>query len=141
MPSTQLQMRYPLLSDEMYGLAEVNYAGESANSTQKAYIPNDVAEFFANDLANDDYAYSSTREDVAMLFEEIMMSHRYSILRDIAITDKPEVQTSSTITVEWANEAELDRLNCAIAPATFSAKCCPALTPNSLWTVYQSPLR
>lgn len=101
MPSSQLQLRYPLLSDEMYGLAKVQYAGESANSTQKAYTPSDVAEFFANDLANDDYAYSSKREDVAMLFEEIMMSHRYGILRDIAITDKPEVQTSSTITVEW----------------------------------------
>ena len=101
MPSDQLQLRYPLLSDEMYGLAKVQYAGESANSTQKAFSPTDVAEFFANDLANDDYAYSSKREDVAMLFEEIMMSHRYGILRDIAITDKPEVQTSSTITVEW----------------------------------------
>lgn len=101
MPSDQLQMRYPLLSDELYGLAKVQYAGESANSTQKAFSPSDVAEFFANDLANDDYAYSSKREDVAMLFEEIMMSHRYGTLRDIAITDKPEVQTSSTITVEW----------------------------------------
>ena len=101
MPSDQLQLRYPLLSDEMYGLAKVQYAGESANSTQKAFSPTDVAEFFANDLANDDYAYSSKREDVAMLFEEIMMSHRYGILRDIAVTDKPEVQTSSTITVEW----------------------------------------
>ncbi|GGP61320.1 PKD domain-containing protein [Shewanella saliphila] len=107
MTSRQLQMRYPLLSDEMYGLAEVNYAGESANSTQKAYTPSDVAEFFTNDLANDDYAYSSTREDVAMLFEEIMMSHRYGILRDIAITDKPDVQTSSTITVEWGQRGRV----------------------------------
>lgn len=107
MTSSQLQMRYPLTSSEMYALANVQYSGENANSTQKAYTPSDVALFFSTDLANDDYAYSSTREDTAMLFEEIMMSHRYGILRDIAITDKPEVQTSSTITVEWGQRGRV----------------------------------
>jgi hypothetical protein len=107
MTSDQLNIRYPLASTEMYGLANVNYSGESANNTQKAYTPSDVAQFFANDLANDDYAYSSTREDAAMLFEEVMMSHRYGILRDIAITDKPEVATSSTIVVEWGQRGRI----------------------------------
>jgi hypothetical protein len=107
MTSDQLNIRYPLTSTEMYGLANVNYSGESANNTQKAYTPSDVAQFFANDLANDDYAYSSTREDAAMLFEEVMMSHRYGILRDIAITDKPEVATSSTIVVEWGQRGRI----------------------------------
>ena len=107
MTSAQLNIRYPLTSNEMYGLAKVNYAGESANNTQKAYTPSDVALFFSSDLANDDYAYSSTREDVAMLFEEVMMSHRYGILRDIAITDKPEIETSSTIVVEWGQRGRV----------------------------------
>jgi hypothetical protein len=107
MTSAQLNIRYPLTSNEMYGLAKVNYAGESANNTQKAYTPSDVALFFSSDLANDDYAYSSRREDVAMLFEEVMMSHRYGILRDIAITDKPEIETSSTIVVEWGQRGRV----------------------------------
>ncbi|MFT6132930.1 MAG: hypothetical protein ACJAW2_001653 [Shewanella sp.] len=107
MTSDQLNIRYPLTSTEMYALASVQYSGENANNTQKAYTPSDVALFFSSDLANDDYAYSSTREDVAMLFEEVMMSHRYGILRDIAITDKPEIETSSTIVVEWGQRGRV----------------------------------
>ena len=107
MTSDQLNIRYPLTSTEMYALANVQYSGENANNTQKAYTPNDVAQFFANDLANDDYAYSSTREDAAMLFEEVMMSHRYDVLRDMAITDKPEDATGSTIVVEWGQRGRV----------------------------------
>tara|TARA_R110000796_G_scaffold102360_14_gene211369 strand:- start:504 stop:2444 length:1941 start_codon:yes stop_codon:yes gene_type:complete len=107
MASDQLNIRYPLTSTEMYALANVQYSGENANNTQKAYTPNDVAQFFANDLANDDYAYSSTREDAAMLFEEVMMSHRYDVLRDMAITDKPEDATGSTIAVEWGQRGRV----------------------------------
>jgi hypothetical protein len=90
MTSEQLTIRYPLQSAPIYGLAAVNNAGETASNTQKAYTPSDIAQFFANVLANDAYAYSSTREDAAMLFEEAMMSHRYGVLLDIAVTNKPE---------------------------------------------------
>ena len=44
----------------------------------KAYTPNEVAGFFAADSATDEYNYSTTREDIAMTFEEFMMvrNHR-----------------------------------------------------------------
>ncbi|MCL1068827.1 hypothetical protein L2735_18830 [Shewanella olleyana] len=88
--SDQLQNVDPLTSSEMFGLAGVSFLGGTANATQKAYQPGDVTSFFLTDHANDYYAYSSTREDSAMLFEESFMSHRYKIQRDVAVTDTTE---------------------------------------------------
>ena len=42
-------------------------------STLKADTPNEVAGFFAADRATDEYNYTTTREDIAMTFEEVMM--------------------------------------------------------------------
>ncbi|NMH67064.1 hypothetical protein [Shewanella salipaludis] len=98
---------YPLNSAEMLALAEVNFLGADANATQKAYTPGDVSQFFRNDRANDFYAYSSSREDTAMLFEEAMMSHRYGILRDVAVTDKPAQITASSIRVDWGQRGRI----------------------------------
>lgn len=39
-----------------------------------------VANQFADDLATDEYAYSSSREDTVMTLEEFLMSHRLGIL-------------------------------------------------------------
>ena len=105
--SDQLSNLSPLQSSEMYGLANVSFKGEIANATQKSYVPSDVTSFFKPDHASDYYAYSSTREDVAMLFEEALMSHRYTILRDVAVTDAPENASGSTITVNWGQRGRI----------------------------------
>ena len=105
--SDQLSNFSPLQSSEMYGLANVSFKGETANATQKSYEPSDVTSFFRPDHASDYYAYSSTREDVAMLFEESLMSHRYAISRDVAVTDAPENASGSTITVNWGQRGRI----------------------------------
>jgi hypothetical protein len=87
--SDQLNLRYPLQSADMRALANVSFQGGAASNLEKSYSSSDVSSFFSVDTANDFYAYSSTREDVAMLFEEAMMSHRLGIERDVAVTDKP----------------------------------------------------
>ncbi|WP_394174202.1 hypothetical protein [Thalassotalea litorea] len=87
--SERLNNIYPLLSQEMLGLAEVRFLGAQANSTQQAYLPADVAEFYKNDVANDFYNYTTTREDLAILFEETMMALRFDVRRDTAITNVP----------------------------------------------------
>ncbi len=87
--SDQLSISLPLQSQTMRNLAQVSFAGESANSTQKAYLPADIEGFFSPDIANDFYAYSSLREDYAMLFEELMMQKRFDVFRDVAITNQP----------------------------------------------------
>ena len=87
--SDQLAISLPLASQEMRDLGQVSFAGETANQTQKNYLPTDIEGFFSPDRATDFYAYSSKREDYAMLFEELMMQSRFGILRDVAITNQP----------------------------------------------------
>jgi hypothetical protein len=65
------------------------YHGKSASFTQTQLTALEVGEAFELDIANDDYAYASRYEDVAMLFEEAMMKYLFSIDRDIAYTNRP----------------------------------------------------
>jgi hypothetical protein len=95
--------QYPLTSTIMSGLGQVQYQGATATAAQIAYTPLEVAGFFSRDLATDDYAYSTRREDTAMLLEEFMMSSRLSIRRDFAFADKPadSATTSANLVVRW----------------------------------------
>ncbi|WP_295801799.1 hypothetical protein [uncultured Microbulbifer sp.] len=85
----------PLQSAELFALADVRYRGMEATAVQRAYTPEDIAGFFFPDSASDFYAYSTDYEDLAMLFEETMMSLRYGIQRDVAVTNKPANPTSA----------------------------------------------
>ncbi|WP_299806356.1 hypothetical protein [uncultured Shewanella sp.] len=105
--SDQLTAFYPLNSQEMANLAEVSFKGATANETQKNYTAADISGFFSPDRASDYYAYSTRREDAAMLFEEALMSHRYSIQRDVAVTDRPENPTGSSISVDWGQRGRI----------------------------------
>ena len=95
LPSDQMSASFPLLSPQLPGLAQVKFFGATANATQRAYTPNDVANFFAADRATDEYNYSTTREDIAMTFEEFMMFRNHLWRRDVAITDKIGPATTS----------------------------------------------
>ncbi|GAA4880381.1 hypothetical protein [Ferrimonas pelagia] len=86
LPSDQLAASYPLASEAMFDLAGVSFHGNSVTPAQQALSPQDVAQLFFDDRASDYYGYSSTREDLAMLFEEAMMQHRYGIRRDVAVS-------------------------------------------------------
>jgi hypothetical protein len=102
LPSDVLAQTLPLTSTIMRGLAQVKFFGATADATQRSYTPQQVGDFFRVDRASDEYNYSTTREDIAMLFEEFMMYHRHGIRRDIAITDKiTPTTTSSTLIVRW----------------------------------------
>jgi len=101
--SSILASSYPLQSDIMRQLAQVSFAGATANSTQKAYQPTDISIFFSPDGATDYYNFSSLREDYAMLFEEVMMYTRYNIQRDVAVTNRPtgDVVYANDYIVNW----------------------------------------
>ena len=104
-----LSLTYPLLGDELYNLAKVSFLGEAANTTQTSYLPTDVAQLFSQEQANSYYSYSSEREDYAMLFEELMMQVRYSVLRDVAITNNPSGSfiSASDYIVEWGQRGRI----------------------------------
>lgn len=113
LPSDQLAAQYPLQSVEMKGLGQVLYQGATASAVQKAYTAAEVGRFFGSDRAVDDYAYSTSgdansREDLAMLFEEFMMSYRHGIVYDLAYTDPiQEGQTSSEVIVRWGERGRI----------------------------------
>ena len=102
LPSDLLSQQLPLTSSIMRALAQVKFFGVTADATQRTYTPQQVGGFFSGDRASDEYNYSTTREDIAMLFEEFMMYHRHGIRRDVAITDKiTPTTTSNTLIVRW----------------------------------------
>ena len=96
LPSDLMSAAFPLQSAQLAGLAQVKFFGATADATQRSYTPNDVASFFAADRATDEYNYSTTREDIAMTFEEFMMVRNHMWRRDVAITDKIGPMTTST---------------------------------------------
>jgi hypothetical protein len=102
LPSDQLSATVPLQAQEMFGLAQVKYQGATATPVQKTYTADMVGGFFAGDRATDDYNYTTTREDIAMVFEEFMMFRNHGWRRDVAFTDKiTSTTTGSTLVVRW----------------------------------------
>ena len=83
--SDALASVYPLRSDEMHKLAQVNYGGDTATTGQKNTTADDVTDLFIPDLSTGFYNYYTTREDYATLFEKFMMKYRLDADSDIAI--------------------------------------------------------
>jgi hypothetical protein len=99
----ELSARLPLRSGILASLAQVAFAGRMASVTQKAYTPSLVAQEFAPDGASDFYNYSTQAEDVAMLFEELMVLLTLDMDRDVAVTPRPTVPfpTGADYIVVW----------------------------------------
>ena len=87
--SVKLSNQYPLSSQLMYDVGEVLFQGVDANEDILALTATDLGIAMAPDGANDDYNYATVREDVAMLFEEAMMSYLYGTDRVVAFLDRP----------------------------------------------------
>lgn len=82
--STALYDLSPLASPVMQNMAQAIHrqaelTGDNANMSAE-----EVGLAFQMGLANDDYAYISRFEDVAMLFEETMMLRHFGVQRDVA---------------------------------------------------------
>jgi hypothetical protein len=117
LPSDLLSTQLPLTSGEMRALAQVKFQtgptpGQTVNGipyeTLTTYTPQQAAGFFSADRATDEYAYSTTREDIAMVIEEFLMQRNHQFRRDVAITDKiTPSTTSSTLIVRWGQRGRV----------------------------------
>ncbi len=111
--SDALAAAYPLTSQEMRGLGQVQFIGAKATPEQRAYTAADAGRFFGGDVASNDYAYaingtSNSREDLAMLFEEFMMVYRHNIRYDLAFTNVyTEGMTTENLTVAWGQRGRI----------------------------------
>ena len=114
LPSDRLAGAYPLSSPEMFALARVKFFGVAPTEEQKAFTPAQVADFFRIDRATDEYNYArpdgaaNSLEDLAMLFEEFMMSHRHGVRRDVAFTTRVlDGQTGADVIVAWGSRGRV----------------------------------
>ncbi|WP_299006221.1 hypothetical protein [uncultured Shewanella sp.] len=138
--STKLMQQSPLTSEPLLDLANVSFRGEEASSTQQAYTPNDVSGFFSQDHANAYYAYSSQQEDMAMLFEEAMMSYRFGIQRDIAVTDKPANATANNITLSWGQRGRIGEEKVSERFALIGASILPTIDAQVIQSALPAPI-
>jgi hypothetical protein len=155
LPSDLLATQYPLTSPELKGLARVKFFGDAATATQMAYTPTQVGDFFRTDVATDEYNYSASpagshsREDLAMLFEEFMMSWRHGVQRDVAFTNKfVNGMSGSDLLVAWGERGRisdptikpriklvLQQIAPWVDPATVDTLPAPVLMPvGASWT-------
>jgi hypothetical protein len=127
--SDSLSISYPLASDKMKALAQVSFNGNQSSVEQIALSPSDIAQFFSTDDASDYYSYSSEREDYAMLFEELMMQTRYGVLRDVAITNRPQadVVTARDYIVHWGQRGRIGEDNIKTRVAFVATRVLPEL--------------
>lgn len=104
----KLTTAHPKGSAEMAALGQVNYRGVAPTDAEKAYTPDDVAGFFSHDNAPTQYAYSSEAEDVATLFDAAMMSARYNILRDEAVSSpRHATDSSQSFILSWGQRGRV----------------------------------
>jgi hypothetical protein len=99
--STRLRKWDPLESEVMYHIAGILYMGAPASDTYRRVSAATVGTHFEPDGANDDYAYSSQFEDVAMLFEEAMMKFYFNMDRDIGYTNAPNSNRCEDYILGW----------------------------------------
>jgi hypothetical protein len=117
----------------MRGLAQVKFFGATADATQRAYTPNDVAGFFSVDVATDEYNYSTLYEDAAMTLEELLMSRRLGIQRDMAITDKITAgTTSNTLIVRWGQRGRVGSVSIRPRARALAQALVPWFDPNEV---------
>ena len=105
-----LDQQYPLRSNEMHALAQVRYRNETPTATQKSYQGDDIKQFFEPDIAPSFYAYLTTREDFAVLFERYMMLYRLDSEADVAISDS---QSSNDYGITWGQRNRITDTNLA----------------------------
>lgn len=110
--SDDLAERHPLNSSIMRGLARVRFHGDTATAAQRAMTPAQVAREFAPDGATIFYNYSTIREDLAMLFEILLMRFHFGVDMDTAVTNNPEQPRSAAdFIVEWGQRGRIGEVN------------------------------
>jgi len=103
--SDGLVLRFPLASNELDSLAQVSFAGETANATQRNYDAADIENFFRPDGAAIYYGFFTHREDFATIFERFMMAYRLGVDADVAVIS---TENNPTFQVQWGQRNRIN---------------------------------
>lgn len=137
----RLTARFPLTSGIWSGLAAVLYRGTAATPAQQSYSPLFVGTEFEQDGASDDYAYAHPAEDVAMLFEELMMKYHFDVDREIAFAPAVTAPnpTCADVSVTWGNRNRLGDPEVRERARLVAAELLPGQDMGSFITLMPTP--
>lgn len=132
--SNQLRRELPLASNLLRELAAISFRGASSSDSQRALQPEAISSEFASDGANDYYNYYTQYEDLAMLFEELMMSSRLGVRRDVAVTNQPQVEepTAADYQVSWGQRGRITAVGVRERALWVAEQILPAAEPAEL---------
>ena len=101
--ATRLNAAMPLTSQILRSLSRVIFSDESPTEGQMTLDGAFVGAEFSGDGANRVYGYMNIYEDVATLFEEVMMHHHFGIDLDTGLLRRPlaEAAACNDYIVEW----------------------------------------
>ena len=100
--SNKLYESSPLTSLILQDLAQVSFFGDDPSEAERTIEASTVGELMQSDAANHYYAYSNQREDLAMLFEAVMMKYHYDAELDTGFAIAPEQpQRCSDFVMGW----------------------------------------
>lgn len=137
--SEALYNQAPLTSQVMFDVAQVIHRQAGHAELSAVMSAEEVGMAFQMGLANDDYAYVSRFEDVAMLFEETMMLRHFGVQRDVAYLTPAEDSAAldcDDYRVAWGMRTRI--ADPAIAPrAQLVAQ---ALMPSRQWQAFFAEL-
>ncbi|MCA9563438.1 MAG: hypothetical protein KC561_08110, partial [Myxococcales bacterium] len=140
--SLALQGEYPLTSELMYALAEVDFLGRPATEEELQVTAEMVGVEFDGDQATDHYAYASIEEDMAMLFEEAMMRYHYGFERDVAFsTPISGADGCDAYVVKWGERSRLGNQDIRVRAQFVASAILPSLDLVEFFESLPEPTR
>jgi hypothetical protein len=103
--SSSWRAQNDLESQELVNLALVSFRGETPTQDQQDLLPDDLVSEFANEGAIQYYSYSNQFEDLATMFETVMMMFHFDFEKDTGITDNTEFSNDGI--VAWGQRGRL----------------------------------
>lgn len=107
--SARLARTLPLRSQVWKELGGVLYRGDSPSGDLRALDARQAGAAFESDGANDPYAYSAAEEDLAMLFEELMLSVHLGLERRVGFlaVGPDEGGSCSDLEIGWGVDGRI----------------------------------
>lgn len=99
---------YHLHNRDMERYARVRYGGRSPSDAQRQVQGAEIGGWMASGGANNDYAYTTPYEDVAMLVEAVLVKRLFDADMDVGYIDKPDAGSLDNSTpVSWGQRGRI----------------------------------
>ena len=99
---------YSLSDKRMNRYASIRYLGSIFSDEERHWSAHQMANWFGNDAANHDYAYTTQSEDIAMLTEAVLLKYLFNADMDIGFSIRPhEGEQSADRQIVWGTRGRI----------------------------------